>query len=178
MNKARTWRRRSRVIALTSFLALCLAGVLLSFFEQRQLLWVGFAVMFLTAGLCSASALLLRDVSGLPQHEPSNNPMGFWSFSAPACQKNFRYFPLFSGLIHSDVLVAGPFFVIHLLQDRRLAPWQYGTWQPASSVNSSPCRPGANSAIVSGTRRCSLSPACLSHSCRCCVCAGRHGRFM
>jgi MFS family permease len=121
--------RRSRTIAMTSFLALCLAGALLSFFEQRQLLWVGFAVMFLIAGLCrSASALLLLKVSGLPPHEPSSNPTGFLVFLRTGMSENFRHFLLFSGLMHSAVLVAGPFFVIYLLQDLRLTHWQYGTW--------------------------------------------------
>ena len=121
--------RRSRTIAMTSFLALCLAGALLSFFEQRQLLWVGFAVMFLIAGLCrSASALLLLKVSGLPPHEPSSNPTGFLVFLRTGMSENFRHFLLFSGLMHSAVLVAGPFFVIYLLQDLHLTHWQYGTW--------------------------------------------------
>lgn len=127
--------RRSRTIAMTSFLALCLAGTLLSFFEQRQLLWVGFVVMFLIAGLCrSASALLLMKVSGLPPHEPSDNPTGFLIFLRTGMSENFRHFLLFSGLMHSAVLVAGPFFVIYLLQDLHLAHWQYGTWLAAGII--------------------------------------------
>ena len=127
--------RRSRTIAMTSFLALCLAGALLSFFEQRQLLWAGFAVMFLIAGLCrSASALLLLKVSGLPPHEPNSNPTGFLIFLRTGMSENFRQFLLFSGLMHSAVLVAGPFFVIYLLQDLHLAHWQYGTWLAAGII--------------------------------------------
>jgi len=127
--------RRSRTIALTSFLALCLAGALLSFFEQLQLLWVGFAVMFLTAGLCrSTSALLLLKISGLPPHEPSSNPTGFLVFLRTGMSDNFRYFLLFSGLMHSAVLIAGPFFVIYLLQDLHLTHWQYGTWLAAGII--------------------------------------------
>jgi MFS family permease len=124
--------KRSRVIALTSFLTLCLAGILLSFFEQRRLLWIGFTVVFLTAGLCrSASALFLRDVSGLPQHEPNHDPTGFLVFLRTGASENFRHFLLFSGLMHSAVLTAGPFFVIYLLQDLHFAHWQYGTWLAA-----------------------------------------------
>jgi MFS family permease len=124
--------RRSRVIALTSFIALCLAGALLSAFEQRQLLWVGFAIMFLIAGLSrSASALLLRKTGNLPKHELGENPTGFLLFLRTGMSENFRHFLLFSGLMHSAVLVAGPFFVIYLLQDLHLAHWQYGTWLAA-----------------------------------------------
>jgi len=124
--------KRARVIALTSFIALGLAGVLLSFFEERQLLWVGFAVMFLTAGVCrSAPAFLLRNVSGLPTHDASTTPTGFLDFFRTGMSENFCHFLLFSGLMHTAVLVAGPFFVIYLLQDLHLAHWQYGAWLAA-----------------------------------------------
>lgn len=127
--------RRARTIAMTSFVALCLAGALLSFFEQQQLLWVGFAVMFLIAGLCrSASALLLKKVHNLPPHQPSSNPTGFGVFLRTDMSENFRRFLLFSGLMHAAVLVAGPFFVIYLLQDLHLAHWQYGTWLAAGII--------------------------------------------
>lgn len=127
--------RRSRTVAMTSFLALCLAGSLLTFFEQQQLLWVGFAVMFLVAGLCrSASALLLLKVRGLPSHESSSHPTSFRVFLRTGMSDNFRHFLLFSGLMHSAVLVAGPFFVIYLLQDLHLTHWQYGTWLAAGII--------------------------------------------
>lgn len=127
--------RRSRVIALTSFIALCVAGALLSFFEQQQRLWIGFVVMFLTAGLCrSASALLLLKVRDLPPHAPSDNPTGFLVFLRTGMSENFRHFLVFSGLMHAAALVAGPFFVIYLLQDLHLAHWQYGTWLAAGII--------------------------------------------
>jgi MFS family permease len=127
--------KRARAIAMTSFLARCLAGALLSFFERQQLLWVGFVVMFLIAGLCrSASALLLLKVGSLPLHEPSSNPTGFLVFFRNDMSKNFRHFLLFSGLMHFAVLVAGPYFVIYLLQDLHLAHWQYGTWLAAGII--------------------------------------------
>ncbi|OQW33515.1 MAG: hypothetical protein A4E19_03755 [Nitrospira sp. SG-bin1] len=127
--------KRSRTVAMTSFLALCLGGALLSFFEERQLLWVGFALMFLAAGLSrSASALLLWNIRGLQQHEPSGNPTGFLVFFRTGMSDNFRHFLLFSGFMHSAVLVAGPFFVIYLLQDLHLAHWQYGTWLAAGII--------------------------------------------
>jgi MFS family permease len=133
--RGRYFARRSRAVELTSFIALCMAGVFLSFFEQRQLLWVGFVVMFLTAGLCrSVSALLLRRVSSFPVHDPSSTPTGFRIFLRTGMSTNFRHFLLFSGLMHSSLLVAGPFFVMYLLQDLHLAYWQYGTWLAAGII--------------------------------------------
>jgi MFS family permease len=121
--------RRSRVIAITSLLGLGSAGVLLSLFETQGLLWIGFTIIFLTAGLCrSASALLLRTVTVSPQHHPSSTPTGFLEFLRTGVSDNFRHFLLFSGLMHTAVLIAGPFFVLYLIQDLHLAHWQYGTW--------------------------------------------------
>jgi MFS family permease len=126
---------RARVMALTSFLALCLGGVLLTFFKERQLVWLGFAVMFITAGLCrGVSAVCLRKLSGLPQHEPGDNPTSFRIFLRTGVSKNFRQFLLFSGLMHLAVLIAGPFFVIYMLHDLHLTYWEYGTWLGAGII--------------------------------------------
>ncbi len=121
--------KRSRVIAITSLLVLWAAGAVLSLFEQYDLLWIGFAVIFLTAGLCrSVSALLLRNVSLFPHHAPNSMPTGFLNFLLTGVSDNFRHFLLFSGFMHAAVLIAGPFFVLYLIQDLHLAHWQYGTW--------------------------------------------------
>jgi len=121
--------KRSRIVALTSFVALCVAGTLLSFFEQQQLLWVGFTLIFILAGLSrSASARVLSAVSSWPSHASSATPTGFREFLSDRMSKNFRSFLLFSCLMHVAVLIAGPFFVIFILQDLHLAHWQYGVW--------------------------------------------------
>ena len=135
--------RRSRVVAITSLLVLCLAGGLLSIFENRDLLWVGFSILFLTVGLCrSASAVLLQQVTGLPLHTPNRNPTGFLDFLRTGVSHNFRHFLLFSGLMHTAVLIAGPFFVLYLIQDLHLAHWQYGTWIAAGILGQFLTLPG------------------------------------
>ncbi|MDH4152817.1 MAG: MFS transporter [Nitrospira sp.] len=124
--------RRSRVVAITSLLMLCLAGALLSLCETRDLLWIGFTICFLTAGLSrSASAFLLRTITISPHQAPRCNPTGFLDFLRTGVSHNFRHFLLFSGLMHAAVLIAGPFFVLYLIQDLHLAHWQYGTWVAA-----------------------------------------------
>lgn len=121
--------RRSRIMALTSFLALCSGGILLSYCEQRQALWVGFAVMFLAAGLCrSASAVSLLKVPDLPQPESGDSADGFRVFLRTGVTKDFRQFLLFSSLMHLAVLMTAPFFVIYMIQDLHLAYWEYGAW--------------------------------------------------
>jgi MFS family permease len=127
--------RRSRIMALTSFLALCSGGVLLSYCEQRQALWVGFAVIFLAAGLCrSASAVFLLKVPDLPQPESNDHSDGFRVFFRTGVTKNFRQFLLFSSLMHLAVLMTAPFFVIYMIQDLHLAYWEYGAWLGAGII--------------------------------------------
>jgi MFS family permease len=127
--------RRSRVMALTSFLALCSGGMLLSYCEQRQALWVGFTVMFLAAGFCrSASAFFLLKVPDLPQPDLSDHSDGFRVFFRTGVTKNFRQFLLFSSLMHLAVLMTAPFFVIYMIQDLHLAYWEYGAWLGAGII--------------------------------------------
>lgn len=126
---------RSRIMALTSFLALCSGGVLLSYCDQRQSLWVGFAVLFLAAGLCrSASAFSLLKVPDLPQPESGDSSAGFRVFLRTGVSRNFRQFLLFSSLMHLAVLMTAPFFVIYMLQDLHLAYWEYGAWLGAGII--------------------------------------------
>lgn len=135
--------KRSRVVAITSLLGLGSAGALLSIFEKQGLLWIGFTFIFLTAGLCrSASALLLRTVTVFPLRHPSSTPTGFLVFLRTGASDNFRHFLLFSGLMHAAVLIAGPFFVLYLIQDLHLAHWQYGTWIAAGILGQFLTLPG------------------------------------
>ena len=127
--------QRSRVMALTSFLALCLGGIVLSVFEHWQLLWLGFAGMFLTAGLCrSASLVSLVKVHDQPRHESIDNPTGFRVFLRTGVSRDFRQFLFFSSLMHLAVLMTAPFFVIYMLQDLHLTYWEYGAWLAAGII--------------------------------------------
>lgn len=70
--------RRSRAMAVVSFLALTIGGALLALSTQHQLLGIGFAAIFLAAGLCrAASAMALSKLPDLPPHEPGENHTGF-----------------------------------------------------------------------------------------------------
>ena len=133
--RGKYFAKRARVMAMTSFFTLCLGGALLSYFEYQHLLWIGFAIMFLTAGLCrSASALALAQVIDLPSHEFGSNPTGFREFLRMGASKNFLHFLLFSGLMHAAVLIAGPFFVLYMIRDIHLPYWEYGTWLAAGII--------------------------------------------
>lgn len=127
--------RRSQIMAVVSFLSLCFGGALLTQFEQAHRLWVGFAVMLLAAGLCrSCSIPYLSKVTDVPHPELENGRTGFRTFLRTGVSRNFRQFLLFSSLMHLAVLIAGPFFVIYLLQDLHLSYWEYGIWLAAAII--------------------------------------------
>ncbi len=127
--------RRARAMSVISFLTLAAGGGLLSLFTAYQHAALGFAVLFLAAGLCrAASAWTLAKVPGLPPQERGANPTGFFSFLRRDATANFYRFLLFSGLMHAAVLVAGPFFVMYMIQDLHLPYWQYGAWMAAGLV--------------------------------------------
>ena len=135
--------RRSQLMAITSFAALCLGGALLSLLERYDRLWLGFTLLFVIAGVFrSFSAISLTRVTDLPiQHEePASR--GFLAFLSTGTSKDFRRFLLFSGLMHLAVLISGPFFVIYMLQDLHLSYWAYGTWAAAAIVGQFVTLPG------------------------------------
>ena len=127
--------RRARTTALTSFMALGIAGVLLTLGQKWDLSWIGFLVIFLGAAAAriGATRCQTRVSNLLPVHH-IEAPHGFRHFLTKAATRDFRAFLLFSGLMHFAVLISGPFFVIYLLRDLHWSYLQYAGWM-ASSIS-------------------------------------------
>lgn len=127
--------RRSQLMAVTGFAALCLGGILLSLFEQQQRPLIGFALLFVTAGLFrSLSVRSLAQVTDLPVQHDEPAHQNLVAFLRSGTSRDFRQFLVFSGLMHFAVLISGPFFVIYLLQHLHLPYWEYGTWLAAAII--------------------------------------------
>lgn len=125
--------RRAQIIASLSFFALCGAGWVLSLWQHSTTAWWGFVLIFALAGsarILSALALspVQQDVQPTAHREAQQGFRGFFRQSAT---KDFRRFLLFSGLMHASVLIAGPFFVLYILQDIHLSYFGYGGWLAA-----------------------------------------------
>jgi hypothetical protein len=105
------------------------AGWVLSLWQDSTAAWWGFVLIFALAGsvrLLSAVALSpVRDVHPTAHQEAQQ---GFRSFFRQSATKDFRRFLFFSGLMHASVLIAGPFFVLYMLQDLHLSYLGYGGW--------------------------------------------------
>jgi MFS family permease len=121
--------RRAKIVACLSFFALCGGGWVLSLWQHSSTAWWGFVLIFVLAGsarILSALALSpIQDVLPVAHQESQQGFRGFFRLSAT---KDFCRFLLFSGLMHAAVLIAGPFFVLYMLQDLHLSYIGYGGW--------------------------------------------------
>src|SRR6185436_2023505 len=124
--------RRAQIIAILSFFALCGAGWLLSLWQDSTMAWWGFVVIFALAGSARIlSALALSPVQDVHQTAHQEAQQGFRRFLRQNMTKDFSRFLLFSSLMHASVLIAGPFFVLYILQDIHLSYFGYGGWLAA-----------------------------------------------
>jgi MFS family permease len=124
--------RRSTIMAVSNFLALCAAGVVLHWAESKGGLWAGFLAVFLTAGAARAfsSYCLARiDETAVPPTREAD--LRFIPFLLQDRQRNFRRFLLFSGLMHVCVLISGPYFVVYMLRDLHFTYLEYTFWLAA-----------------------------------------------
>lgn len=135
--------RRSQLMALTNFVALCLGGAILSLSSHYDRLWLGFTLLFLLAGIArSFSARSLARVVDLPIRHNDAVQHGFVEFLRNHTSSDFRNFLVFSGFMHVAVLISGPFFVIYMLHDLQWSYWAYGTWMAAAIVGQYVTLPG------------------------------------
>jgi len=124
--------RRSRVMTVLSFSALCAAGLILHEAESHARAWVGFALIFLAASsarFLSTSYLNRMDESAAPATREAE--FRLLDFLRHERSVNYKRFLLFSGLMHVCVLISGPYFVIYLLRDLHYSYWMYASWLAA-----------------------------------------------
>ncbi|MCS6295547.1 MAG: MFS transporter [Nitrospira sp.] len=127
--------RRARTTALTSFLALGIAGAVLTLGQKWGINWIGFLIIFLVAAAARVGATRCQTkVSTLVPVHRIDAPHGFRHFLTKTATRDYRCFLLFCGLMHFAVLLSGPFFVIYLLRDLHWSYLQYAGWM-ASSIS-------------------------------------------
>ena len=105
---------------------------MLSLWQHSTTAWWGFVLIFALAGSARIlSALALSPVQDVHQTAHQEAQQGFRDFIRRSATKDFRRFLFFSGLMHASVLIAGPFFVLYMLQDLHLSYLGYGGWLAA-----------------------------------------------
>lgn len=124
--------RRAQIVASLSFFALFGAGWVLSLWQDSTVAWWGFVLIFALAGSARIlSAAALSPVQDVHQTAHQEAQQGFRGFFRESMTNDFRRFLLFSCLMHASVLIAGPFFVLYILQDLHLSYFGYGGWLAA-----------------------------------------------
>ena len=124
--------RRGKIVAVVSFAALVVAGLVLHASSRWETPWLGFATIFLLAS--AARMISIRYLRRLPESTPSEatrDRSGFGRFMRDHRNAMFRRFLLFSGSFYAAAMIAGPFFVVYLLRDLHLTYVQYGLWLAA-----------------------------------------------
>jgi hypothetical protein len=125
--------RRARTTALVSFLALGIAGTVLTVAQKWNFSWLGFTLIFVGAAVARLGATRCQArVAALTAVHRIDAPHGFRHFLTRGATADFRRFLFFSGLVHWAVLISGPFFVVYLLRDLHWTYLHYAGWMAAS----------------------------------------------
>lgn len=120
---------RAKVMTVTSFVALCGAGLLLHSAQTWEVPWAGFAVVFLTVAVCRGmSTRYLQRIDEAAARPTRETEFGLLTFLRHEHGVDFRNFLLFSGFMHAAAVIAGPFFVIFFLRDLHFTYLEYTAW--------------------------------------------------
>jgi MFS family permease len=126
--------RRARVMSLTSFASLMVAGGLLTWTAQQHVAWVGFAAVFLAAAAARGmAALYLRRLDAIRLGATHSRDLVLKDFMDRQHQP-FLKFLLFSGAIQFAAMVAGPYIAVYLLRDLHFSYFLYSAWAGASII--------------------------------------------
>lgn len=117
---------RNRLMSVTNFVALLLAGLVLHFFELRDETRIGFMVVFSVA----AAARLYSFYQLAHMHEPelAASPMAFPPLAGlwrRARTSTFAHFSGFVAVMSFAVAVAAPFFAVYMLKDLKFTYLQF-----------------------------------------------------
>jgi MFS family permease len=121
--------RRHRIIAVVSFLALCGAGLILHLAALVDAPVIGFVIIFLGAAAArTASTVLLGRLDESVTVRTREAPFRLLAFLRHEEGGNFRWFMVFSCLMHVSVMIAGPYFVVYMLRDLHFSYLEYTAW--------------------------------------------------
>ena len=130
--RGRYFGRRARIMAVTSFAGLCLAGLVLHSSELWREPWMGFAIIFIiAAGARAISTVYLARIDETAAPPTCETEFRLLEFLWGHRGSNFQRFLLFSGLLHACVLIAGPYFMIYMLRDLHFSYGMYAVWMAA-----------------------------------------------
>ena len=109
--------RRNKILGIAGLTATVSAGLILDWFKNRELVFVGFGMIFAIAGI---SRLISRHYLK-QQYEPKlklteGYYFSFWQFLKKAPTNNYGRFAIFLASMNFATAIAGPFFAPYLLK--------------------------------------------------------------
>ena len=127
--------RRARLMAIASFVMLCLSGLVLHWADGRQRPWLGFALIFLAAAAARGLSTYYLAHMEEPRIAPTRESrFHLFDFLRQERSGSFRHFLVYSGLMHVCVLISGPYFVVYMLRDLHLSYLEYMVWLAAAAT--------------------------------------------
>ncbi len=126
---------RNKTIGIFALFATIISAFLLDYFKTRGLLLLGFAIFFLIACL-----LRLKTVPLLKKHydnEKIAKPQDYFSFLdflKKLPKTNFGRFVIFVSVMYFAVMVASPFFTVHMLNELKFSYTTYMLVSLSSSI--------------------------------------------
>ena len=126
--RGRFFARRTKIVSLTTFLALTFGGLVLQGFSSRGQTLLGFALLF-------GIALIARWVSVYhlsKMHDPSGQATAVeYTVERHWLERlrhsNFARFSIFFALIQFSVAIASPFFTVYMLRDLHFSYFAFMT---------------------------------------------------
>jgi MFS family permease len=110
--------RRNKILGIAGLTATIIAGLVLDWFKNREVVFVGFGMIFVAAGI---SRLISRYYLK-QQYEPKlkldeGYYFSFWQFIRKAPTNNYGRFAIFFACTNFATAIAGPFFAAYMLKD-------------------------------------------------------------
>jgi MFS family permease len=117
--------RRTRVMSLSAFTGLCLAGFILNYYQQTSNPAAGFVLIFILAALFRGVSFLFLKKMDEPSLDSFREKFYLTEFYRQFKKSNFFRFVIYSSLISFSVQVSAPFFAVYMLHDLHFSYLQY-----------------------------------------------------
>jgi len=118
--------KRNKIFGAVSLLVFLVAGIVLSYFEGANLVFIGFSILF---GIAFFARLISCKMLTKYYEPKLKLEKGYyftlWQFVKRIPKSNFGKFSVFVALISFATAVSSPFFAVYMLKDLK---FNYGTW--------------------------------------------------
>jgi MFS family permease len=134
--------KRNSVTNLMNFISTLAAGFALSYFKNLDIngnvhyIFFGYAILFLFAFACRATASYFKSKVYDPSFRPSPTKVSFFKFVRDMTKHNYGIFVLYVFLFKFAASISAPFFALYLLKDMHMSYIYYTLIMGASIVAS------------------------------------------